>query len=326
MASDSDLHQLEAQRADSAAEIQGAHRSDASPPRFGRFALCMAAAGALAFGVFGTVAYGVWFNHDQQAYAEAIASARQALGMPVAATLGASGAAPGMALKSVALTAPTGSAAGPQAPATNTLTTAATRSTPAATGAATSAASAFAPAMTATTSNAPLAIASAKIQTIASPHSTGQASSASGNGAGGEQGGREGGRDGDKQAVWSGPIVKTPVAQTPVAQTPVAASSPTMLADTASDTPSAPAAPSPRSSRRVSSSADSATQQSTVARPGKDVRNAQSERRTSSMNASTNANAKHKDGLFARVGQFFRRVNYPQHDSGRQQQDLYSHP
>jgi hypothetical protein len=51
-------------------------------PRFGRLALCVAAASALAFGVVGTVAYGVWFNSDQQTYAEAIARARQALRMP----------------------------------------------------------------------------------------------------------------------------------------------------------------------------------------------------------------------------------------------------
>ncbi|MFM0340032.1 hypothetical protein [Paraburkholderia fungorum] len=53
----------------------------APPARFGRLALCVAAAGALAFGVMATVAYGVWFNHDQRAYAEAMASARQALGV-----------------------------------------------------------------------------------------------------------------------------------------------------------------------------------------------------------------------------------------------------
>ncbi|MGF6770825.1 hypothetical protein P3T18_003304 [Paraburkholderia sp. GAS199] len=47
--------------------------------RFGRLALCFAATGALAFGVIGTVAYGVWFNHDQRAYAEAMSNARLAL-------------------------------------------------------------------------------------------------------------------------------------------------------------------------------------------------------------------------------------------------------
>jgi hypothetical protein len=52
----------------------------ATPPRFGRLAMCVAAASALAIGVMGTVAYSVWFNHDQQAYAEAMAGARRALG------------------------------------------------------------------------------------------------------------------------------------------------------------------------------------------------------------------------------------------------------
>ncbi|SEF06928.1 hypothetical protein SAMN02787142_7372 [Burkholderia sp. WP9] len=59
----------------------------AAPPRFGRFAMCVAVASALAIGVMGTVAYGVWFNHDQKAYTEAMAGARQALGS------GASGSA-----------------------------------------------------------------------------------------------------------------------------------------------------------------------------------------------------------------------------------------
>ncbi|MFM0222580.1 hypothetical protein [Paraburkholderia dipogonis] len=52
----------------------------ATPPRFGRLAMCVAAASALAIGVMGTVAYSVWFNQDQQAYANAMAGARQALG------------------------------------------------------------------------------------------------------------------------------------------------------------------------------------------------------------------------------------------------------
>ena len=69
--------------------------SAAPPARFGRLALCVAAAGALAFGVMATVAYGVWFNHDQRAYAEAMASARQALGVtaPAAPALRASSTA-----------------------------------------------------------------------------------------------------------------------------------------------------------------------------------------------------------------------------------------
>jgi hypothetical protein len=53
----------------------------APPARFGRLALWVASASALAVGVVGTVAYGVWFNHDQRAYVEAMASARQALGI-----------------------------------------------------------------------------------------------------------------------------------------------------------------------------------------------------------------------------------------------------
>ena len=49
------------------------------PARFGPLVLWAMSASAFAVGVSGTVAYGVWANHDQYAYAEAMASARQAL-------------------------------------------------------------------------------------------------------------------------------------------------------------------------------------------------------------------------------------------------------
>lgn len=55
--------------------------ASAPAPRFSRLALCVTAVGALALGVVGTIAYGVWFNHDQQAYAEAMTNASQSLGM-----------------------------------------------------------------------------------------------------------------------------------------------------------------------------------------------------------------------------------------------------
>ena len=51
----------------------------ASPMRFGRLTLWVASASALTVGVAGTVAYGVWFNQDQHAYAEAMENARQTL-------------------------------------------------------------------------------------------------------------------------------------------------------------------------------------------------------------------------------------------------------
>lgn len=50
-----------------------------TPVRFGRLALWIASASALTIGVMGTVAYGVWFNQDQHAYAEAMEHARQTL-------------------------------------------------------------------------------------------------------------------------------------------------------------------------------------------------------------------------------------------------------
>jgi hypothetical protein len=59
---------------------------DASPAQFGRLALWVASASALAVGVVGTAAYGIWFNHDQRIYIDALASARQALRMNGAAS------------------------------------------------------------------------------------------------------------------------------------------------------------------------------------------------------------------------------------------------
>ena len=55
-----------------------------TPVRFGRLALWIASASALAIGITGTVAYGVWFNQDQHAYAEAMEHARQTLWLAAA--------------------------------------------------------------------------------------------------------------------------------------------------------------------------------------------------------------------------------------------------
>jgi hypothetical protein len=52
-----------------------------TPMRFGRLALWMASASALGIGVLGTVAYSMWFTHDQRVYAEAMSSARNTLGI-----------------------------------------------------------------------------------------------------------------------------------------------------------------------------------------------------------------------------------------------------
>ena len=85
MLNDIDLPDTAAGGPDAGFDANDHAGSTAPPARFGRLALCVAAAGALAFGVMGTVAYGVWFNHDQRAYAEAMASTRQALGVTASA-------------------------------------------------------------------------------------------------------------------------------------------------------------------------------------------------------------------------------------------------
>jgi hypothetical protein len=296
MANDFELPQSEAEGENRGFDMRVPHRTNASPPGFGRFALCIAAAGALAFGVLATVAYGVWFNHDQQAYAEAIASARQALGMPVPASVVASGAAAGRPVNPVALLEPAVPPAARGAAATQTIATAPVVSTRAATEALGSAAPASA--MTGLTSNAPAIITPPGSQTIASESSTRRGPPVSD------------GEQGSQQAVWSGQVAPAPAEAKP--QTVV-------LADATPRTP-APPSPAPRPTRRISKSADSAAQQSAAARSGKEARTAQAERRASAPNA------KQQDSLFARMGQVFRRVDYRQHDTGRQQQDLYSHP
>lgn len=296
MANDSDMPQSEGERPVSDFDSRGPRGTNTSQPGFGRLALCMAAAGALAFGVFATVAYGVWFNHDQQRYGEAIASARQALGMPVSASAAASGAAAGRLVQPVALMEPASSAAVAGIPSTNTITTAPAVSTPAIAGAVGSAA--LAASIVAPTSNAPATITPTGSQTIATPPSTSEASLVSD------------GEEGSKQAVWSGQVARAPAEAAPrtALVTATAATAPT------------PPTPSPRSTRRTASSPDLTAQQSAAGRTGKDARPAQPERRASL------ANAQHKNSLFARMGLFFRRVSYRQHDTGRQQQDIYSHP
>lgn len=87
-----------------------------TPVRFGRLALWVASASALTVGIMGTVAYGVWFNQDQHAYAEAMEHARQTL------WLGAVTApAP---IRGVQPTAASGEVAAPLAPPTSEVTVA----------------------------------------------------------------------------------------------------------------------------------------------------------------------------------------------------------
>ncbi|HEX3635454.1 MAG TPA: hypothetical protein VHV99_08195 [Paraburkholderia sp.] len=117
MFNDTDLPKFAVEHPD-VADDAGAEPPHAAPPvRFGRLALCVAAASALTFGVVGTVAYGVWFNHDQQAYADAMAGARQALGTAALATAGppasAKVIAPAKVATAVAASRPAATAAAP---------------------------------------------------------------------------------------------------------------------------------------------------------------------------------------------------------------------
>jgi len=83
MATDHDpIHVRDSATDDPYADFDSAYPMGAPPRRFSRLALCVAAAVALTFGVMGTIAYGIWFDQDQQVYAQAIAGARAALGSP----------------------------------------------------------------------------------------------------------------------------------------------------------------------------------------------------------------------------------------------------
>jgi hypothetical protein len=231
-------------------EPDGPDESGVPPPRFGRLALCLAAAGALTFGVMGTVAYGVWFNQDQQTYADAIAGARQALG--ASASAGVPTVAVAHAPEEAAAPFATPSAARPTPPA--------------------------------------VAL---------------------------EAAGANGGFEDTNPAVWSGqihPSTPEPNLTAALTDTPDDASA-DMSADMSANPPTAPIVPTPPPgyTRHVASS----TARPAAGRDAKETRLAQQERRASSQQ---------KDGLFARIGQFFRRVSYRQHDNGRQQQNPYSHP
>lgn len=239
------------------------------PPRFGRLALCLAAAGALTFGVMGTVAYGVWFNEDQQTYAEAIAGAREALGSP------ASGGVPTVAVAHAPDEATTQSA---DQPAPQSVDQSAPQPAP----------------QLAVQSPAPAVALEAN--------------------------GANRAFEDTNPTVWSGPIHPNspdPSLATTLADTPVDDAADTSVGTSADRPPAAIApAPSPRATKHAANAAES-NAQSATGHSTRETRLAQQERRASS---------KHKDGLFARIGQFFRRVSYRQHDNGRQQQDPYTHP
>lgn len=228
-------------------------------PRFGRLAMCVATAGALAIGVMGTVAYGVWFNHDQQTYAAAIAGARQALG-------------PGGVAKKPAVSAQTHGSPGVPSVSTE---------------------------------------------------------------AGGEQGSR--------LSSWSGEVARPQASGMTVADAananarsanaqsanaaanagnPANAANTTAANATNVNAIASTSATSLQSDRRAPTAATNSRppRQLASTRTAKDARTADSrvaaERRA--------ADAKHKS-LFARVGQFFHRVDYRQHGDASKQ-DIYSHP
>jgi len=265
MFNDNHLPQSEGNGAHAEPPAEGPRDASAYAPRVSRLALCVTAASALALGVVGTVAYGVWFNHDQQAYVEAIANARQSLGMRA----GVSGL-----------------------PASQVVS------------------------------------AEAATSTVPGSASTTDSERASSNSDPTHQVEQQ--EEGNKQAVWSGQVAPAWATANPPAGLAVARLAAPGATSASPATSGAPAsnAASLHSSRHATGSSDSTAPQSAASRSVKDTR-AQQERRIAAANARQSArqNARHPPNLFARMGQFFRRVSYRQHGGGnQQQQDLYSHP
>ncbi|SIO69633.1 hypothetical protein SAMN05444172_5921 [Burkholderia sp. GAS332] len=177
MFNDTDLPKSAVESPDAALDADAEPSTAAPPARFGRLALCVAAAGALAFGVVGTVAYGIWFNHDQQAYAEAMAGARQALGTaastPAGPALAQSNGPPRPATFAVAPATAMGTAVGMQAPTAATSVITGTQATAGISATAAATAPATAP---------------ATVRTQAAAEADGE--------------------EGGQQASWSGPVTR----------------------------------------------------------------------------------------------------------------------
>lgn len=195
MLNDTDLPNSAVENPDTRFDADAEPLATAPPVRFGRLALCVATASALAFGVVGTVAYGVWFNHDQQAYAEAMAGARQALGTAASAAVGPASA------KSMT-------------PSRAALFAAAAQSAAVATTAAERAASGMPATVATPVATATTTQAMADTPAAAQMQATAAASD---------------GEEGSKEASWSGPVTRLPTptaSQTSMADaTPGAAAS-----------------------------------------------------------------------------------------------------
>jgi hypothetical protein len=278
----------DAARESDAADVTG------TAPRFGRLALCVAAASALAFGVVGTVAYSVWFNSDQQTYAEAIARARQALRMP----------APGNAATVLAKSSDVNGNAPSSPPAMSTPSAASVATTPFVTSAIGSPARSPGAAPSTAPVTAPATGANTPADSIALldlPAIPAQAAQASASTAG----------ENRKPSTWTGQIIRPQ--QDEVEE---------VLADDGADAPSTLAAARGATRPAMQATAGPAevpAPQLASSRPAREAKYAPQERRASSNSA------RRKGNLFTKMGSFFRRISYRQHGSGSQQ-DLYSHP
>ncbi|OLL28459.1 hypothetical protein BTH42_27225 [Burkholderia sp. SRS-W-2-2016] len=289
---DIELRRSTAESPDFDTDFYGSRATRPAPPRFGRLALCIAAATALTFGVMGTVAYSVWFNHDQQTYADAIASARAALGSSTAGQ--------------VRVATPPAVAAAQPTPSAGNLELAGRHENRTGRDAWAGQISQDAPGTTVsdTMTERPANNAANNTADSRPDQATGQPT------------------DSTLAATTDNPPDSLASNSTSTADT-TAYNTATSSSDPA-DAPTAldlypPSPLNPSAANATNAANVAAAQQPANARPAKDPRLAQERRAAPS-------NAKHSTNLFARVGQFFRRASYRQHHSGRQQQDIYSHP
>lgn len=285
-----------------------------APPRFGRFALGVAVAGALASGVLGTLAYGTWFNEDQQTYAQAIAAARKTLGVPGSAPL--SLAATGAPMPPVEQLPTQASTRAPAQPDMRQVTTPRVqRVAPRGQPVDANAIASVSPDRAYATDGAdmPSTVQTAQVQSDADSRALN-----------GPLNDAPGGAPDRLPGEWSGRVAHAPARANADTASTTAATDPTTTAtnDPAMTLSSnTPAAGTSRAAANARHGTGHTANGASAARRAREARLAQQRNGN-----GPGSNARREGGLFARVGEFFRRVSYRQHQSGHQQQDLYSHP
>jgi hypothetical protein len=285
--------------------------ASASPPaRFGRLALWAASASALSVGVAATVAYGVWFDQDQRAYAKAMTVAQQALSASGTAAPGHHAFLTGGATAPEQQAVSTGGAAAPVQP------------TLSAGGAATSRQQTLSP-DGAVTPQQQLTFAGEEVARQQQSLSAGSAvapapqtlSAGEADALAQQALSIDPATAPTRQTAWSGRVAQA--SPSPASSAPPTAPA-TALADAADADLATPASPAQPESPSLARS-DSVVPHSSTGQPGVANCSAKQDRHRPAPHVKPN------NGLFARMGSFFHRVSYRQHGNGSHR-DVYSHP